>query len=101
MVQDILAFVINLLVVDPLQEEMSKRLGEVRAPQAIIADVRACAEGSLPRLAQRAMADPAWVVTTTLDVWIGRAAPEDVLSTSPQCESAIKTARAYLESRGA
>jgi hypothetical protein len=101
MVQDILAFVINLLVVDPLQGEMNKRLAEVRAPQAVIADVRACAEGSLPRLAERAMAEPVWMVTTALDVWTGRAAPEDVLSTSPQCESAIKTARAYLESRGA
>jgi hypothetical protein len=101
MVQDILAFFISLLVVDPLQAEISKRLAEVRAPQAIIADVRACAQDSLPRLAERAMAEPIWAATTALNVWIGRAAPEDVLSTSPQCESAIKAARAYVGSRGA
>jgi hypothetical protein len=101
MVQGFLALIINLLVVDPLQEELNKRLAQARAPQAIIADVRACAEGSLPELAQRAMAEPVWVMTTVFDVWTGRAAPEDVLSTSAQCESTIKTARTYLESRGA
>ena len=101
MVQDILAFFINLLVVDPLQDEMKKRLAEVRAPQAIIAEVRTCAENALPGLAERAVTEPGWIVTTALDVWIGRAAPEDVLSTSPQCQSAIKAARVYLESRGA
>ena len=101
MVQDILAFFINLLVVDPLQGEINKRLAEARAPQAIIAEVRTCAETALPRLAERAVAEPGWIVATALDVWIGRAAPEDVLSTSPQCQSAIKAARVYLESRGA
>lgn len=101
MIQDILALLINLLVVDPLQDEMSKRLADVRAPQGVIADVRTCAENALPGLAERAMAEPSWVVATTLDVWTGRAAPEDVLNTSPQCQSAIKAARVYLESRGA
>jgi hypothetical protein len=101
MVQNILAFFINFLVVDPLQDEMNKRLAEARAPQAIIAEVRTCAEDALPKLAERAIAEPAWVVATTLDVWLGRAVPEDVLSTSPQCQSSIKAARIYLESRGA
>jgi hypothetical protein len=98
MVHDILAFFINFLIVDPLQGEISKRLAEIRAPQAIIADVRACAEASLPRLADRAMADPAWVLTTAFNVWTGNAAPETVLSTSsPQCDATIKSARAYLK----
>lgn len=101
MIQDILAFFINLLVVDPLQEEMSRRLADVRAPQAIIADVRACAEGSLPALADRAIAEPVWAVATVINVWTGRAAPEEVLRASPQCEAAIMSARTYLESRGA
>jgi hypothetical protein len=100
MIQEFLAFFINLLIVDPLQDEMSKRLADVRAPQAVIADVRACAEGSLPALADRAIAEPAWAVTTVLNVWTGTAAPEDVLSSSPQCETAIRSARTYLESRG-
>ncbi|SCY93742.1 hypothetical protein [Microvirga guangxiensis] len=101
MVQDIIAFFINLLVIDPLYGEMNKRLAEVRAPQAIIAEVRTCAENALPRLAERAYAEPLWVIATALDVWTGRAVPEDVLNTSPQCQSAMKAARVYLESRGA
>jgi hypothetical protein len=102
MIHDILAFFVNLLIVDPLQGEISKRLADARAPQAIIADVRACAEASLPRLADRAMADPIWVLTTAVDVWSGNAAPETVLSSSsPQCDATIKSARVYLESRGA
>ncbi|KLK92608.1 hypothetical protein AA309_12945 [Microvirga vignae] len=60
MVQDIFAFFINLLIVDPLHDEMAKRLAQVRAPQAIIAEMRACAEDALPRLAEQAMAEPVW-----------------------------------------
>jgi hypothetical protein len=48
------------------------------------------------------MAEPLWVITTALDVWTGRSAPEEVLGgTSPQCDAAVKAARVYLESRGA
>jgi len=77
-------------------------LAQVRAPQAVIADVRTCAEASLPQLADRAIADALWVVATTFDVWTGRTAPEQILGgTSTQCDAAIKAARIYLESRGA
>lgn len=102
MVQDILASFISLLIVDPLQAEMDKRLAQVRAPQALIADVRTCADAALPRLADRAMAEPGWFVATAMDVWLGSTRPEDVLITaSPQCVAPIKAAKAYLEGRGA
>ena len=102
MLQDLFAFLVGVFIVDPLQAEMNERLAEIRAPQAVIADVRACTEASVPKLAERAMADPLWVFTTTLDVWTGRSAPEEVLGgTSAQCVAAIKAARVYLESRGA
>jgi hypothetical protein len=102
MLQELLATLVSALIVDPLQAEMNERLAQIRAPQAVIADVRACTEASVPKLAERAMADPLWVVTTTLDVWTGRSAPEEVLGgTSAQCDAAIKAARVYLESRGA
>jgi len=102
MLQDIFASLVSFLIVDPLQAEMNERLAQVQAPQAVIGQVRACAEASLPQLADRAMAEPAWVVSTAFDVWIGRTAPEDILgSTTPQCATALKAARVYLESRGA
>jgi len=102
MFQELLAVVINLLIVDPLQDELDKRLADVRAPQAIMADVRTCAEAALPKLADRALADPAWAVTTVLNVWTGSAAPEDVLSTATsQCDAAVRSARAVIEARGA
>jgi len=102
MIHEVLAFVINLLIIDPLQAEMEKRLAGVRAPQTVVADVRACADAALPTLANRATAEPGWVVVTALDIWFGRAAPEDVLiAVSPQCNAPIKTAKAYLKGQGA
>ncbi|MGO4526677.1 hypothetical protein AB4097_17670 [Microvirga sp. 2MCAF35] len=102
MLQELLASVVSVLIVDPLQAEMNERLAQVRAPQAVVADVRTCAEASLPKLADRAAADPLWVVTTAFDVWTGRTAPDQILGgTSTQCDAAIKAARIYLESRGA
>jgi len=102
MIHEILAFVVNLLIIDPLQAEMDKRLAVVRAPQTVVADVRACADAALPTLANRATAEPGWVVMTALDIWLGRAAPEDVLITvSPQCNAPLKAAKAFLEGQGA
>ncbi|WP_262030651.1 hypothetical protein [Microvirga sp. Mcv34] len=102
MLQELLAAVVSVLIVDPLQAEMNERLSQIRAPQAVITDMRSCAEASLPRLADRAVADPFWAVRATFDVWTGRTAPEDILGgTSTQCDAAIKAARLYLESRGA
>lgn len=101
MFQEILASLVSLLIVDPIQANMSERLEQARAPQAVIADVRTCAEAALPGLAQRAMAEPLWVVSTALNVWTGQTAPETILGNTPQCETALKSARVYLESRGA
>ena len=102
MLQDLLAAVVGVLIVDPLQAEMNERLSQVRAPQAVITEMRTCAESSLPKLADRAMAEPLWVVTAALDVWTGRTRPEEILGgTSNQCDDAVKAARTYLESRGA
>ena len=102
MLHEIMLWMIGLLIVDPLQAEISERLSKVRAPQALIAEVRICAEASLPRLAERASSEPVWVITTLLNVWTGSVAAEDALGdASPQCEAAIRSARAFLESRGA
>jgi hypothetical protein len=102
MLQDLFAFLVGVLIVDPLQAEMNERLAQIRAPQAVIAEMRSCAEASLPPLANRALAEPGWAIATTLNVWTGRTAPEEVLGgTSAQCNAAIKAARVYLESRGA
>ncbi|MBA1155025.1 hypothetical protein [Microvirga mediterraneensis] len=102
MLQELLASIVSVLIVDPLQADMNERLAQIRAPQAVIADVRTCAEASLPKLADRAVADPLWVVKATFDVWTGRTAPEEILGgTSTQCDAAIKAAKVYLESRGA
>ncbi|WP_134500579.1 hypothetical protein [Microvirga pakistanensis] len=98
MFHEILAFIVNLLIVDPLQAEMDKRLAEARAPQAVIADVRACADAALPILTDRAVSEPGWVATTALDVWLGRTAPEDVLTTiAPRCNAPVRAAKGYLQ----
>lgn len=102
MIHEILAFIINVLIVDPLQAEMDKRLTEVRAPRAVIADVRACADAALPILARRAATEPAWIVVTSLDIWLGRAALEEVLTNlSPQCAAPAQAAKGYLQGRSA
>ena len=102
MIPEIFALVISWLIVDPLQSKLNERLVDARAPQGLIADVRTCAEIALPKLIDRAAAEPTWVLTTALDVWTGRAAPETVLSnTTPGCSGAFKSAKAYLAGRGA
>ncbi|MXQ13177.1 hypothetical protein [Microvirga makkahensis] len=101
MLQEAFILIVNFLIVDPLQAELDRRLSEARAPQAVIADVRACADAALPVLADRVTGDPAWAASTALDVWLERSAPEDVLvKAAPQCDGPVRAAKGYLQGQG-
>jgi hypothetical protein len=97
MLADIIAFLVATFLVGPLQSEMASRLEAARAPAALVREVTACAAAATPRLAERAVADPWWAVTTAVGAWIGTTAPEAALrDAAPGCAPAIDAARPYL-----
>lgn len=99
---DIVAALVSLLLVQPLQAELSERLSAARAPQAVVAEVAACARAAAPTMAQRAWGDPWWAASTVVQVWIGKAKPEAVLrEAAPACGPALRSAAPYLTGQGA
>jgi hypothetical protein len=96
-VHDLIALLVSLFLLNPLQAEMQSRLAEANAPPAVVAGVAACAVSAGPGLVQRAAEDPIWAISTALRSWFGAISPEAVLlDAAPDCVPAMAAARPYL-----
>ena len=81
---------------------MADKLAGARAPQAVVAEVTACARTATPVIAQRALDDPWWTATTAFRLWVGSAEPETVLvEAAPACAPAVRAARPFLTGQAA
>lgn len=100
MLRDLLFWAFSTIVVEPYQAELTRQLAAVRAPRAVVEAVTDCAGAAVPALADRAMSDPWWAVTSGLGVWVGITPPEGVLrDAAPVCGPAIEAARPHLTGR--
>ena len=94
---DLIAALISFFLIEPLRAEMAERLAAARAPQAVVAEVMACADAAAPRILERAVDDPWWAASSTVGVWLGSARPEALLfEAAPGCASAVEAARSFL-----
>ena len=97
MIETILAWLVSVFLVGPLQDGMADRLAEARAPTAIVEQVARCATSAAPALATRAGDDPWWAVSTAIGAWTGSVTPEAVLrDAAPGCAQAFAAARPFL-----
>ena len=100
--QDLIAALVSFFLIEPLQAKMADKLAAARAPQAVLADVSACAKAARPAIVDRATSDPWWAVSSIVQVWIGSATPEALLAdAAPACKPAIEGARPFLTGREA
>src|SRR5215213_7673595 len=98
--QDLIAALISFFLIEPLQAQVADKLAAARAPQAVLAAVAACARAARPVIVDRATSDPAWAVSSVVQVWIGSASPETILAdAAPACRPAIEAARPFLAGR--
>lgn len=94
---ELIALLVSIFLLNPLQAEVQSRLAEANAPPAVIAQVTACAITAGPAVVQRAVDDPVWAISTAVQSWIGTVAPEAVLrEAAPGCVPAMEAARPYL-----
>ncbi len=95
--QDLIAALVSFFLVQPLQAEMSERLAAGRAPQAVVAEVAACARAATPLIVARATSDPWWVASNAFGIWVGTRRPEQVLvEAAPGCTGPVQAARPFL-----
>jgi hypothetical protein len=94
---DLMALIVSLFLLNPLQAEIQSRLADANAPASVVAGVTACAVTAGPAMVQRAVDDPVWAIATAFRSWIGAVQPEAVLvEAAPGCAPAMQAAQPYL-----
>lgn len=98
MIGDFLAWLFALFIVEPAMAAAGEKLAATRAPQETVRMVGDCARRGGPILAEKAMAEPGWAVSTVIRVWMGTTQVEAVLSElDPACAAAYAQARPFLQ----
>jgi hypothetical protein len=97
MFSDLIALLVSVFLIGPLEAEVTSRLEASRAPAAVVRGVADCATAAAPALLERATADPWWAVRTAVGAWTGWTSPEVVLrDAAPSCGPAMAAARPFL-----
>lgn len=100
--QDIIAWLVSLFVLQPLEARLAEKLQAARVPQAIVAQVQDCTRTAAPVIVDRIMTDPLWGVQTAVSVWIGTTSPDVVLADAvPVCRPVVEAAQPFLRGREA
>lgn len=97
MIEAFLAWLVATFLLGPIKAEVAARLEAARAPVAVIERIAACTVEAVPRLGERAVADPIWAAGTVLRLWIGTI-PVDALlrDATPECQRQIREAMPFL-----
>jgi len=94
---DIIAALISLFLIQPLQAELSETLATAQVPQAVVADVTACARDATTSLINRAVEEPGWAASNAIGLWAGLVKPDQFLAEAvPGCSAAVKAARPFI-----
>jgi hypothetical protein len=89
-VSEFLSYLFAVLVVGPLQSEISERLQGVPSTEIVQAG-RACIATEAPRLLQRAQEDWVWAAANAVGVGAGVVDPVSLLSgQNPDCERLVQ-----------
>ena len=102
LLQDLIATLVSVLLLQPLEAEVKEKLEGARVPQAVVTEVLSCARAAAPIVVQRAASDPVWAMSSVVRVWLGTARPEALLlEAAPGCGPAVAGARPFLAGRSA
>ena len=97
MLNSILFYVLQLLIIDPVQSRVTDHLARANVPPQIIAQIQSCATSALPVLIQRVADDPLWGAQTAMKIWVWQAPAEQIIGEiAPGCETTMQAANTYL-----
>ncbi|WP_342642769.1 hypothetical protein [Rhodoligotrophos ferricapiens] len=98
MLGELVAFLINLFIVEPIQTEFTSRLERLGAPPQVMQELTSCARAAQPVLVDTYSNDPVSGLWTVLSLWTGMTSFDTVLRQEvPACAGALDRARPYLE----
>jgi hypothetical protein len=99
--REALLSLVATFVIEPFHAEMDARLAAAGAPAPVLQAIAGCAQEAGPAAAQRAWSDWGWALSTAVELSLGRASPETLVSeVAPSCGPALTAARPFLEAAG-
>jgi hypothetical protein len=99
MIRDVALWLLSMFVIDPVVAEFNERMGDVRAPRAVIEQVKACAAAAPAAMADKAAGDIWWGVSTAISVAIGMTdATAALAKVVPECAAAAGAVRSLAGS---
>lgn len=94
---EFLLLLVNVLIIEPAQAELSARLGGLGAPAAVMQGVSSCVAAAHTTLGALYTENPWEGITTAFRLWTGLTSYEAVLQAEvPACEPALKAARPFI-----
>jgi len=101
MIRDSALWLLTMFVTDPVMAEFNERLGDVRAPPAVIEQVKACATAAPGAMADKAAGNIWWGVSTAISVAIGMTDATAALAEAvPECAAAAGAVRSVVAGSG-
>ncbi|WP_089174884.1 hypothetical protein [Bosea sp. AS-1] len=95
--QAIIAALVAVFLLDPLQAAIGKRLADAGVSRAEVDAVLSCVRTAAPTIIDKVTSQPAWAIGRVIEIWIGSTQPEMVLKeVAPGCSGTLDTARAWL-----
>jgi hypothetical protein len=94
----IISALVSFFLIAPLQAGITKTLVTAGVPEAVVAQVSACAKSAAPVIVRRATSEPAWFVSSVYGAWSGSKRPDGILiEAEPGCAAPVAAARAYFD----
>lgn len=91
LLQDIIAALISIFLIEPLQANITERLAEAGFSAQAAGRVASCFSDAAPGILDRAGNDPAWAIGHAVGYWTGVSTVDDILNdAAPNCLIALE-----------
>ncbi|WP_306224709.1 hypothetical protein [Bosea beijingensis] len=96
MLSSILAFLIQLLIVDPLTSQIDARLKQAQVPPALASSVNSCVKDALPDLVRRIASQPSQGISLAAEIWLQSNGFEGaVAKAAPDCAPLLQAVKPF------
>ncbi len=96
MLSSILAFLIQLVIIDPLTSQIDARLKQAQVPPALASSVNSCIKDALPDLMRRIASQPSQGISLAAEVWLqGNGFDGAVAKAVPDCAPLLQAVKPF------
>jgi hypothetical protein len=88
--QDIIAALISIFLIEPLQANITERFAEAGVSAQAAGRVATCFSNAPPEILDRAGNEPAWAIGHAIGYWTGASTIDSILAdAAPDCLAAV------------